>query len=183
MSRSLYAAVAAVALSSTLSFAAPFASQPATSSTVPEVSGTYVITIHKFCQNKLTVTYKSGDVESIAYSGSDENLSAGKIVFKQGSKAGAGTAELTGTTLSGSQFLVKQAGSSSGTLGDPLSENTGSDKITFSQTATTISITDSSGTSKYNIYYGKVTSGIVQHAVFAGIDVKGCGEQGIITII
>jgi hypothetical protein len=170
----------AIALLSTLASAAPFASPIAM--VPPLLSGTYVFTLHKFCQPELQVGYSSGSIKSLNLSGNDDNLQAGTIKFKQGSTPGAGKATLTSSTVSGSGLLVKQTGGPTGTLGDKLAKTTGSDNVTFSQTTTTLSIKSPQGTSTYDVYYGKVAGGIAQHAVFAGLDYQGCAEQGSIEI-
>jgi hypothetical protein len=180
MSKIFLAAGVAASLVPALALSAPFATQAPSS--LPLLSGTYVATIHQFCQPKETVTYSNqGVVENVVLSAVDDELESGTMAFVQGANPGTGTVKLSITSVGGSPFLVKNSGES-GSSGVKLQMNTGSVSSTFKQTASTIAITESSGTSTYNVYYGKVSGGIVQHAVFAGIDDKGCASQGSISI-
>jgi hypothetical protein len=178
MLKSVWAAGAAVALFSTLTYAAPFAHPD--SSSVPPLSGSYVIAQHKFCEAELTVSTKSGDVTEISLSGKDSSESAGIIKFKQGSKAGAGSFTLDSTAAEGTSVLIKE---NSGTQGSKLSQSTQSVGGTFSQTSTKFSITQGGQTETYNVYYGKVSGGAVQYAAIVGIDSDGCAERATLSII
>lgn len=153
------------------------------SGSLPLLKGAYVFTLRRFCQPELTVTYnKSGIVDSIALAASSDQFEEGTLTFVQGSTAGSGTVTIAAINDSGSAFLVENSGASSGTSGTPLAQKTESGSNPFKQTATTFAIKDTSGTSTYNVYYGAVAGGIAQHAVFGGLDDKGCAEQGMMTI-
>jgi hypothetical protein len=178
MLKSIFAAGVVIVSFSTLAIAAPF-STPETSSSVPLLSGNYVITLHKLCQVTLSVTTKSGQVTGVNLTADDSQMQAGLIKFKQGSKAGAGSFTLDETSAGGTATLIKQ---NSGTEGDTFSQATQTLSGTFSQTSTKISIMEGGGTETYSVYYGKVSGGIAQHAAFAGLDSKGCAEQGTLTV-
>jgi hypothetical protein len=180
MSKFAYAAGAAVIFFSTLAIAAPFAT-PQSSSSVPLLSGTYVIATQQFCQETMEATEKSGAVATIKVTGNDDSLSAGTVKFKQGSKTGAGTLSITQTTVDGTPLLASGSGTT-GNAGDKLKQSTGTVDTTFKQTATTFSFADGSKTNSYRVYYGKVLGGVVQYAAFAGIDDHGCATQGTLTI-
>jgi hypothetical protein len=180
MLKSAYAAGAAVVVFSTLAIAAPFAT-PDSSSSVPLLSGTYIIAEQTFCQESMVATEKSGAVSTIKVTGDDDGLSAGTVKFKQGSTTGAGTLSITQTTVGGTPLLASGSGTT-GDAGDTLKESTGTIGTTFKQTATTFSFVDGSKTNSFKVYYGKVSSGVAQSAVFVGIDDKGCAQQGTLTI-
>jgi hypothetical protein len=178
MSKFFVAAFATIALSSTMSSAAPFADARAS---LPLLSGTYIIAGQVFCQESMVATEKSGAVATIKVTGDDDALSAGTVKFKQGSKTGAGTLSITQTTVGGTPLLASGSGAT-GDAGDTLKESSGTVNTTFMQTATTFSFVDGSKTNSFKIYYGKVVGGVVQYAAFAGIDDKGCAQQGTVTI-
>jgi hypothetical protein len=179
MPKYIFAAGLSVVLFSTLTLAAPFSHTEAAK--LPLLSGTYVIADQDFCQESMVATEKSGAVSTINVTGNDDALSAGTVKFKQGSKTGAGTLSITQTTVGGTPLLASGSGTTGG-AGDTLKESTGTLNTTFEQTATTFSFVDGSKTESFNIYYGKASSGVVQYAVFVGIDDKGCAQQGTLTI-
>lgn len=179
MSKYIFPAGLSVVLFSTLTFAAPFPNSRV--AVVPLLSGTYLIASSDFCQESMVATEKSGAVSTINVTGNDDALSAGTVKFKQGSKADAGTLTITQTTVGGTPLLASGSGTT-GDAGDTLKESTGTVKTTFEQTATTFSFADGSKTNNFNIFYGKVSGGVAQSAVFVGIDDKGCAQQGTLTI-
>jgi len=158
----------------------------------PLLSGSYLYTSNKFCQ--LSVIAKYGTSTAIKNSpfvaeistGAGSNtvgLGAGTIKFAPGA-AGSGTATINGFQADGSAILLSETGSgigAGGVDGAPLATEMESGSTSFTQTATTVSIKEQGGTSTFQIYYGKVSGGIVQNAVFAGVDAKGCAEQYTVT--
>lgn len=161
----------------------PSFTSPQTTSSLPLLSGTYVFSLRTFCQPHLTVTYNtkstvgSNIVSQITLSSPGDSLQEGTLKFVQSSKAGSGTVTITSIDAFGSPFLVENSGVS-GSAGTPLEKKANNGSTTFTQTATTIALKDSSGTSTYNVYYGNILNGVVQVAVFGGIDDTGCAEQG-----
>jgi hypothetical protein len=162
----------------------PIAAAPAA---VPLLSGTYIYTSQKFCQMGVTVTYSKAtstsgpfvkQVDTPANGPSNTiSLDAGTLKFVQ-TAAGSGSVTQNGFQGTGSPVLLTETGSGiSGTDGAPLQTQTKSASTTFSQTATTLSIKDTGGTTAYNIYYGKIAGGVVQNAVFAGLGSNGCVQQ------
>jgi hypothetical protein len=153
---------------------------------LPLLSGTYLTTSSTFCQPTLTVNNTQGTISQVTLGlGSNfgtNTLTEGTIKFTQGSTSGSGTAKMNGTNDTGSAFV--QAGTETGAQNAPMKQQVGSGKVTFTQTATTFTVTGSpGGTSTFNIYYGKVsTTGVVEYAVFGGLDYHGCAEQGTITL-
>jgi len=163
----------------------------AQAASVPLLSGAYLVTQQTFCQIPLTVTSgvlpKGGNyvqsVQSNSTSGNTVTLAVGKLVFTQSKTApDTGTATLNGVGAGGSNVLLVETGSAgSGTEGAPITQQTNSGNATFSQTLTALTVTLSSGSETYNIYYGKVTGGIAQSAVFGGLDSSGCAESYTLT--
>ncbi len=180
MLKTVFTAGTAAVLFSTLTFAAPFPA-PATSTSLPLLSGTYIIVDQTFCQETMKATEASGAVATIKVTGNDDNLSAGTVKFKQGSTAGKGKLTITQTSVGGTPLLASGSGTT-GNAGDKLLESTGTINTTFKQTATTFSFVDGSNTNTFKVYYGKVSGGVAQYAAFAGIDDKGCAQQGTVTI-
>jgi hypothetical protein len=168
------------------------ASAPSAFAATPLLSGSYVYTSNKLCQ--MSVIAKYGTSTSIKNSpfvaeistgaGSNtQGLGAGSIKFTPG-KTGSGTATINGFQATGSAILLTETGSgigSGGVDGAPLASKTETGSSTYSQTATTVSIKGDGGISTFYIYYGKVSAGIAQNVVFAGIDAKGCAEQYTLT--
>jgi len=188
MRKSITNSIAALLILSPLLASAPgaFAAAP------PLLSGGYVYTSNKFCQ--ITVIAKYGTSPNIknspfvanltTSSGSNTvGLGAGTIKFTPG-KTGSGSATISGFQATGSAILLSSTGSGisgGGIDGAPLASETDTGSTTYAQTATTVSIKEDGGTSTFHIYYGKVLTGIVQNAVFAGVDAKGCAEQYTLT--
>lgn len=96
------------------------------------------------------------------------------------SQKGSGSITLSATSGSGDPIVVTGANGTSGTI---LGVGAGSDAVTFKQTATTFSLTDSNGTSTYNIYYGTAVGKDVGNAVFSGLDYKGCAQSGSVSLV
>lgn len=187
MRKSITNSVAALLVLSPLLVSAPSAF-----AATPLLSGGYVYTSSKLCQMSVTAKYgtstaikNSPFVEQITTgAGSNtQGLGAGSIKFTPG-KTGSGTATINGFQASGSAILLSSTGtgiSGGGVDGARLAGETETGTTTYSQTATTVSIKGDGGTSTFHIYYGKVSAGIVQNVVFAGVDVKGCAEQYTLT--
>jgi len=123
---------------------------------VPLLSGSYVYTSHKLCQMNVVVTYGTSSaisgspfVKSVT-SGAGWNgvaLAAGVLKFVQ-SAAGSGTVTINGFQADGSAILLTETGrgiGSGGTDGAPLQIQTKSGSASFSQTATMLSVKDTSG--------------------------------------
>jgi hypothetical protein len=186
MRKSSTTRVAALLILSPLLVQAPYAFAAAP----PLLSGSYVYTSNKFCQ--ITVTAKYAPLSatnstpfvkqlSTGAGSNTEGFGAGAIKFVQ-SAAGKGTATINGFQASGSAILLSSTGGgTSGVDGAPMAAETESGSASFTQTATTVSIKEDGGTSTFHIYYGKVSAGIAQNAVFAGVDAKGCAEQYTLT--
>ncbi len=175
MSRSSVVAKATFLLAPLLALSAT--ANSAAAATLPLLSGPYLVTINTLCQPTVTVNVANGAIAQDALGPGSNALIAGTISFTQGSTPGAGTARISLTNDSGSPYL--QAGNESGVDDSPMNQNVGTESFTFTQTATTLSLTRSSVTSTYNIYYGPVgTTGIAANAVFAGIDASHCANNG-----
>jgi hypothetical protein len=155
----------------------------------PLLSGSYLYTSHKFCQMSVIAKYgtssaiKNSPFVAEISTGAGSNtvgLGAGAITFVPGK----GTATINGFQADGSVILLSETGSGiggGGVDGAPLAAATESGSTTFTQAATTVSIKEVGGTSTFHIYYGKVSGGIAQNAVFVGINAKGCAEQYTVT--
>jgi hypothetical protein len=181
---------AVVAGLSLLMAGAPFAS----AATLPLLSGTYIYTGSKFCQMTVIASYIAGSTpngkgapvvtEIITGTGSNSlKLSAGTLAFSQGT-TGSGTATITGLQIGGSPILLDNTGSAiggGGIDGEKFGTSANSGTASFSQTATTVTLATPDGTDKFNVYYGKVVSSIVQAATLVGVDAKGCAEQFVLT--
>jgi hypothetical protein len=164
---------------------------PAFAASFPLLSGTYVYTVDKFCQLSVTNDYKTlplssgGSIEylaTVAQTGGSSNeigLSAGTVVFTQGTGTpGKGSLSTTGLTADGTAIVIHNAGDQTGTIGAPLAFSSGAGTSTFSQTASTFTVADSSDpATTFAIYYGKSLSGIAQHAVAFGNNGKGCAQR------
>jgi hypothetical protein len=150
-------------------------------SSLPLLSGTYLITINTTCQPTLTVDVEKKTVAQVALGPGSNALLAGTITFTQGGTPGTGTAVTNLTVDSGSPFL--QAGNESGVDDAPLHQSTGVEDFTFTQTATTLSLVTSGAYINYNVSYGPTSrTGIASSAVFAGMDSQGCANNGMAMI-
>jgi len=184
MSR-VHVAVAALSVLSSLAYPAPFAS----ASTLPTLSGAYIFTGHRVCQVAVTVDYaniKGVNNTSFAYevtgapAANTVGVTAGSFSFTQkAGAAGTGTVFVSETNVSGSPiFITSSAPGGVFFDGSAIKSQLQASVGPFKQTATTLSV---NGSPNYNIYYGKVTNGIVQTATVAGVDSSGCAEELTIT--
>lgn len=157
---------------------------------MPLVSGSYIFSEHVFCPLTLQLHYSTpvgaggNFVDSSALKFTErDTVEAGVIDFVQGSTKGSGNATLKGSTnISGTAFVLDSTGKETGTQGAPLTQEHESGTIKFSQTSTSLTLQDhGSKSSTYDIYYGKVISGIAQAATMSGIDDSGCAST--LTII
>jgi hypothetical protein len=174
----------------TYASAAPF---PSSRSSLPLLSGTYTFTEHQFCQPVLDVTYSkilpahSQKTVSAATNTTLTNTDGfqvqfGTIKLTQSGTPGQGALALAGVSMSGTSLLVSNNGDGqSGNYGNPTTTSAASTNGTFSQTATQVSLSKSGGgTITFSIFYGKVTGGVVQNAVFGGF-ASGCTNDFSIT--
>ena len=149
----------------------------------PLLSGTYLFQSTTICQPTLSVTNNGqGQITSVTLVPANDasSTTTGKFTATQGTPKGTGSISLSATSGSGDPIVVTGANGESGTS---LGVGTGSETVTFKQTATTFSLTDSNGTSTYNIYYGTATGKDVGTAVFSGLDYKGCAESGSVSLV
>jgi hypothetical protein len=172
MSKVISSVAALAAFMPAVAFAVPF---PSARTAMPLLSGAYDITTDRLCQPTMTVTYDTNTsigtnvVTKISLSNtSSTETQVGKVTFTQGTTAGAGNVSLASTVTGGTTFLIENSGTS-GTYGTPMSLQTQTGKGTFTQTN--------------SIYYGKVSGGIVEHAVFGGLDSKGCAFNGSVSAV
>jgi len=188
MLKSVFTAVAALLVLPSLIGGAVFPA--AAASSLPLLSGAYTYTVGKFCQLPVTVLYRGSPnvagspfVQEVITTGApvSQPAGAGTMKFVQSATAkGSGTIMLNGTSFEGTTILLTSTGAgTSGVDGTPLAAQATTGSSAFTQTATSIAITATGST--FNIYYGKVLTGIVQYAVFVGIDSKGCADQYTIT--
>jgi len=148
----------------------------------PLISGNYLVTINRVCQPTVTVTYGSNNGNTfVSHVSMDSNSSGGLTAASMTAtnSNGSGTFTFTQTESDGDPIIVED--NQGGEFGNPLTASSGEGSVTFTQTATTIVITDQSGPSTYNIYYGMAKNGVVESAIFGGIDDKGCMQLGQVT--
>jgi hypothetical protein len=159
-------------------------------SAMPLLSGAYLYTANQLCPMPVTVHYAtsssiSGPFVNQVVSGTGPNaikLRAGTFSFAQSGTAGSGTASINGTSAYGSAVVLTETGAGiTGTGGQPSQSKAEIGSAPFSQTTTTLTLKTSDGTQNFQIYYGKVVSGIVQNVVFVGVDSQGCAEQYSLT--
>ncbi|MGD0191041.1 MAG: hypothetical protein ABSD74_09895 [Rhizomicrobium sp.] len=148
----------------------------------PLLSGNYLLQNTTVCQPALNVTYNGqGLVTGVNLVPANDASSSttGLFTATQGNTKGTGSITLSATSGSGDPIIVTS--SNGGEEGQVLGVGSGGDTITFKQTATTLSLTDSGGTSTYTVYYGNVVNKDVGSAVFSGLDYKGCANSGSVT--
>jgi hypothetical protein len=176
MTRFMFAASAAILLVPGPAPAAP---------SFPLISGKYVVTIDQQCQPSLFVTYGNiGSATVVTGVSLDEASSAGTLgagtFDATGNTSGSGTLALTATQSEGDP-IVLDSNNGGGAQGTLLSVATSKGSVPFTQTATTFALTDKHGVSTFNVYYGASKSGIVESAVFGGMDDTGCMETGTVS--
>jgi hypothetical protein len=183
--RSIFAAGAAIALLSTQALADDAGASAASPSraTLSLLSGFYIFTSQRICQPQLTVSYDSNGVSAVSIGSSATSLQEGTYHFVQGTTPGSGTVTVGGIDDYASPVLVTNAGTP-GTSGTPMTQQANKGSLAFSQTASTISIMDGNtpSGSTFNVYSGKTLKGIIQSAVYGGIDDGGCAQQGSISL-
>jgi hypothetical protein len=179
MLRTIFATGSAVALLCMQALAGTVSSPAAT----PYVSGTYLFTSQTICQPQMTVSYANDGVAMVSLGSSTTGLQEGTYKFTPGTNPLSGTVTVAGLDDYASPVLVVNSGIS-GSSGTPMTQQANAGSLSYSLTATTITILDgkSPAGSTYNIYPGKVVKGIVQNAVYGGLDDQGCAEQGTITL-
>jgi hypothetical protein len=157
---------------------------------VPRLSGAYLYSKNQLCPMPITVRYASPSsggspfvIQVIGGNGSNTiKLGGGTFSFAQSGAVGSGTARINGTTAYASPVVLTETGGGvTGTDGQTIQSKAETGSAPFSQTATTLTLKTSDGTQNFHIYYGKVAAGIVQNAVFVGVDSKGCAEQYSLT--
>jgi hypothetical protein len=171
---------AALVLVPLTALGAPLDRQPGKS--FPLILGSYAISLTRACQPSLQVAYSNIGGHNVVtgvsmISGAPNTLSAGSLSATNSKGSGS----LTGTVTQAQGDPIVVQDNLGGEWGTLLSGGAGSGSVTFVQTATTLSITDTDGTSTYNIYYGPAKKGNAVNAVFGGIDIKGCMDVGSIT--
>lgn len=156
-------------------------SQPGKS--FPLISGKYIVTINQQCQPSLSVTYGTvDDVQVVTGVNLDEAPSAntlGSGEIDATNSKGSGTFSINVTQSDGDPIVLNS--NIGGTQGTILSVNNSSGSIPFTQTATTLALTDDHGVSTYNIFYGPAKGGVAESAVFGGMDDTGCMEIGSVS--
>jgi hypothetical protein len=148
-----------------LAFGAPFAT-PRPSS-VPLLSGTYLLVMHNYCQPVVGAIYdsNSNDVANIELNTNYySTINVGTAVFTQGKTSGAGTMKIGGSVIKGMLFQLKN---NSGTFGAKWGIGKENQSGTFSQTSNTLIFDVGGVTQSSDIYYGKVSGGVAQSVVLA----------------
>jgi hypothetical protein len=179
MKRLAWIATTASLLCPVAALGAPF--QPAKS--FPLISGQYVLSETRACQPTLNVTYSNIGGNNVVTGVSMSSPSSGQLSGGELTAAntnGSGTLTITLTQSQGDPIIVED--SNGGEWGTILGAGTSKGTVTFVQTAKTIALTDSSGTSTFQVYYGAARKGIAQSAAFAGLDDKGCMQAGSLSV-
>jgi len=169
------------ARAASLAFAATMATLLATASAgaATIISGKYIVTVRKYCEPTQTIdsTNVSGAVvvDAVMLGGSDVGFSMFTVSFNPNKL----TLTTNGLNDEGNVMLMKYTGVLTGQSGDPFSESATSDKGTYSNTDTTITV----GNQTLNAMYGQVDkNGIAHFIAFQGIfnneNNVPCAEQG-----
>jgi hypothetical protein len=171
MTKHFAAALAALLVSATSALAA-----------TPIISGTYLVTVHTFCQPTVTANFapvgddtfvdglSSNDATSDAFM--QEILSANFNPTK-------GKVTVTGFQDEGSNLLLQFTGSRSGVFGSPLSEQPSHGSNKYSNTAATLTVNGDTS----NAFYGGIDAKGIAHSIIFmrlsnGEGDTTCSDQG-----
>ena len=125
--------------------------------TVPILSGKYATSYNEICQQ---------NNPNIPVEGAGATYTQILVANFNPSK---GTVALNGTSVYGPLVGTYTA----------LTQTSMSGSGTYSNTATTLTVTFSGQSATYSIAYGPVSKGIAQSAVFGGIDQSGCAVSAV----
>jgi hypothetical protein len=161
--------IKAILLASTLLASVMLLAANGARAATPLISGTYVLTFNTFCQATASVTTdpKTHYVRSI---NSIDNGKIEQTITTAVFTLATHKLRLTGTQDHGDLwFLTNNTG------GNKMAQLPFSETTTYSNTATTVTIT---GVGTFQAIYSQIKNNVVGHADFIGVNQPGCSTVG-----
>lgn len=148
----------------------------------PIISGTYLVTIHSFCQPTVTANFAASGSDSFVDNLSSNDASSDAFmqeILSATFNPAKGKVTVTGFQDEGSNLLLQFTGARSGIFGSALTEQASTGSSKYSNTATTLTVNGDVS----NAFYGGIDGHGIAHSIIfmrlsGGQNGTTCSDQG-----